>query len=175
MYELPRYTGLDAFALDLLSTLMPIDLMSECKQVPSELKLVWFNSPGNSVPFATHSCDGFFASLKYEILIDILESDFRIEYVGQVVKKYLVGWLSNCRQVWLGAKGAAIASVNEFYNEFGKVIKAIREDVKYTCNVALMFYNNLAPGIRYQIKAIGYLPPDKLSDNLSQVQALCAL
>jgi hypothetical protein len=104
MYELPRHLGLDVFALDLSSLLVPNALMSICKPVPRQLKLVRFNVPGNPVPFTTHSCDDFFVSLKYEMLFDILESELQIEYVGQVAKKDIAEWLHDCRQARLGAK-----------------------------------------------------------------------
>jgi hypothetical protein len=55
------------------------------------------------------------------------------------------------------------------------VCNALGDDVKYTCNVALMFYNNLAQYIHNQIKASVYLPPETFSDNSSQAQAMCAL
>jgi hypothetical protein len=53
------------------------------------------------------------------------------------------------------------------------VLNAIGDDLKYTCNVALIFYNNLAQDIHNQIKSSGYLPPETFSDNSSQ--ALYAL
>jgi hypothetical protein len=68
-----------------------------------------------------------------------------------------------------------IASVNEFYNKFGQVLNVIGDDVRYTYNLALMFYNNLALDIHDQIKASRYLPPETFGDNLSQVQGLSAL
>jgi hypothetical protein len=142
------------------------------KLAPSELKSVRFNIPENPVPFTTHSCYDFFGYLKYEILFDILKNELRIEYVRQVAKTDLAEWLRDCRQVRLGAKGSVVASVNEFYNEFGQVINVIGDDIKYTCNAALMFYNNLAPYICNQIKASGYFPTETFSDNSSQVYDL---
>jgi hypothetical protein len=99
MYALPRDPGLGGFALVLSSLLTPNDRMSKCKPAPSELKSVRFNSPGNPVHLTKHSCDDFFASLRYEMLFDILESDLRIEYEWQVAKKDLAEWLRDFRQV----------------------------------------------------------------------------
>jgi hypothetical protein len=38
------------------------------------------------------------------MLFDILESELRTKYVGQVTTTYLAEWLRDCRQVWVGAK-----------------------------------------------------------------------
>jgi hypothetical protein len=93
MYKLPRDPGLTTH---LLWTCFHYScLMLLCP---------WFNSPGNPVPFTIHPCDGFFASLKYEMMVDILESEPRIEYVGQAAMKDLAEWLRDCRQVRFCAK-----------------------------------------------------------------------
>jgi hypothetical protein len=103
MYDLPQDPGLGVFALDLSSLLAPNALMYECKPPPSDLKSVRFNIPGNPLNFTTHSCVEFYASLKYKMMFDILESELRIEYMGQVAKKDFSEWLRECHQIRLGA------------------------------------------------------------------------
>jgi hypothetical protein len=75
----------------------------------------------------------------------------------------------------MSIKGTTVALVNDYYNEFGKLLKSVGYGVAYTCNVAGIVYTNLAPDIHNQVKAGGYLPPEDFTSNDAHVQELRAL
>jgi hypothetical protein len=148
--------------------------MVECNASPGHLNLVRFVG-GNTIPFISHSCEYFFSTIKHNMLIDILEEQLRIKFIGKVVKKDLAGWLRDCRQLGMSNKGDTVISVNEYYNEFGKMLNSVVDCVAYTCNAAGMFYTSLATDIDIQVKAGGYLSPEVFTSNNAQVQELRAL
>jgi hypothetical protein len=82
-----------------------------------------------------------------------LEEQLSIKFIGKVVKNDLSEWMRDCRQLRMSHKGAMIVSVNEYYNDFGEVLNSVGDGMAYTCNVDCMFYTNLAPDIRNQVKS----------------------
>jgi hypothetical protein len=55
------------------------------------------------------------------------------------------------------------------------VLNSVGYGVSYTTNVADMFYTNLTPDLRNQIKAGGYLPPESCTSDDAQVKELRTL